>query len=66
MKLFAYDIWDGDKGIIFAENEDQAMVMFKKCYDNDINIDGCCESGDCRVDFICDIPSEPRLQFIFN
>ena len=33
MKIFEYDICDGEKGIIMAENYDQAVELFRKEYD---------------------------------
>ena len=34
MKLYSYDIWDGDKGIIIAKSIEQATEMFRKEYPN--------------------------------
>ena len=34
MRIYEYDIWDGDKGIIFANNMKEAKSLFKADYPN--------------------------------
>lgn len=34
MEIFEFDIWDSDKGIIIAENKQQAIEIFRKQYGN--------------------------------
>lgn len=65
MKVWSYDIWDGDKGIIFAETEEEAKALYESNYDNPI-ADGDYDSGLCQIDYICDVPDEPKIVFMYN
>ncbi len=65
LKVYHYDIWDHDKGLIFAESREQACEIFRKEYDFPI----CPEDVDdydadiCVIDYVCDVTNEPRLVF---
>ena len=65
MKVWAYDIWDGDKGIIFAETEKDAERIFKRNYDNPI-ADVDYDSGDCRIDEIGDYNGGEAIMFLWD
>ena len=65
MKVFGYDIWDGDKGIIFAETKEEAERIYKENYDEPI-ADGDYDSGMCQIDFVCDVPDKSALVFMYN
>ncbi len=40
MQIWAYDIWDGDKGIVLANNGSEACVLIKKKYGEEQLIEG--------------------------
>jgi hypothetical protein len=66
MKIFSYDIWDGDKGIIFAQNEEEAEKKFKDMYpDTEIATDSY-EPGECLIYYICDYNGEEKLVYLYN
>jgi len=55
MNIYEFDIWDGNKGIIFAETEEKAYEIFKRTYpdipvcDKDV---GYYDSGVCSIDYV--------------
>ena len=63
MNMYTFDIWDGDKGIIFAENEKQAIELYKKEYpDYPLAHNGNYDSGIGRIDSkICNVELKPNL-----
>ncbi len=66
MNIYYYDIWDGNKGIIIAKDEDEAIKIFRNneeykdipLYDVDTNE---YDSGICRIDFVCKYDESPVL-----
>lgn len=66
MKIFGYDIWDGDKGIIFAESEGKAKMKFKKEYPDVKIADEDYESGMCSIDEICEYNGGEKLVYLWN
>ena len=71
MKIFEYDICDSDKGIIFAENYEQAVELFKKNYDRvDLENYDASERDTDKYDYggmineLCDYDGKPKLVFI--
>lgn len=78
MKLYEYDIWDGDKGVIFANSEEEAVEIVRKEYsdltldiygynddDDDWDEDDDNEIMTCDIRFLLDeIPTEPSLVFV--
>ena len=65
MKVWSYDIWDGDKGIIFAETEEEAKALYERYYDEPI-ADEDYDSGMCQIDFVCDVPDKPKIVFMYD
>lgn len=62
MNVYYFDIWDSDKGIIFANNEEEARKLFKNGYpDVPLDDEEDYDSGVCRIDYICEIPNRPYL-----
>lgn len=64
MKIYQYDICDGDKGIIFANSEDEATEIFKRNYNNEVTNE--LNPLECIIDYIAECPTEPRLIFMYN
>lgn len=64
MKIYDYDIWDGDKGIILANDYHEAFEMFKKNYPD---IPVCPEEVDEYDTYVCcirtagEVTNEPHL-----
>ena len=65
MKVWGYDIWEGDKGIIFAETKEEAKAIYKQNYNEPI-YDGDYEPDTCQIDYVCDVPEKPSLVFMYN
>lgn len=67
MNIYSYDIWDGNKGLIFAENEEQAIELYKKEYpDYPLAHNGNYDSGIGRIDLeICNIKLKPHLYVMY-
>ena len=71
MKVYQYDICDGDMGIIFAKTHEKAMEIFRynypdadpECYDY-TEIDKDKYSYGASVDYIGDYDGTERLMFI--
>ena len=54
MKLYYYDIWDGDKGVIFAKDMDEAISIYRTKYDFPVafvDIDAF-DSGICNIELV--------------
>ena len=67
MRIYEYDIWDGDKGIIFANNMKEAKSLFKADYPNTKIATSCPESGECIIRRFYDyVPTKPELVFMYN
>lgn len=73
MKIFEYDICDGDKGIIMAESYEQAVELFEKSYEkvdletydsSDIDKEKYEYGG--VISELCDYDGTPQLVFIAN
>ncbi len=66
LKIYHYDIWDHDKGLIFAESREQACEIFKREYDNPIYPEDFdyYDHEVCSIDYVCDVESEPRLVYM--
>lgn len=68
MKIFEYDVWDGDKGIIIANDEDEAVRIFKKEYDLPVvgvDVEDQ-EHGTCVIDEVADLHDHPALYFLHD
>ena len=65
MNVYMYDIWDGDKGIIFANTEEEAKKIYTRNYDEPI-YDGDYDSHTCRIDFVCEVPNKPKIVFMLD
>ena len=65
MKIWSYDIWDGKKGIIFAETEENAKRIYKKNYDAPI-ADGNYDSGMCQIDEIGEYNGGETIMFLWD
>jgi len=65
MKVWSYDIWDGDKGIIFAETKEEAIALYESNYD-ELIVDGDYDSGLCQMEYVCDVPDYPKLYIMYN
>lgn len=70
MKLYSYDIWDGNKGIIIAKDIDQATELFRKEYPdiplwpNDTDE---YDSGVARIDLeMVDLKPKPMIRVIME
>lgn len=68
MKIFEYDIYDGDKGVIIANDEAEAIRIFKNNYENAvINVDGTdYDSGVCSINEVAELEDNPQLYFIHD
>jgi hypothetical protein len=67
MRIYEYDIWDGDKGIIFANNMEEAKSLFKADYPNTKVVDCCPEAGYCIIRQFYDyVPTKPELLFMYD
>ena len=65
MRIFSYDICDGDKGIIFAETEEKAKELFRKDYP-DIEIDDVLESNVCIISEFAEYTGKEELMFMYR
>ena len=65
MKVWCYDIWDGDKGIIFADSEEEAKIIYEKNYDEPV-YDEDYKPDTCQINYLCDVPNEPKLIYMYN
>lgn len=65
MKIWSYDIWDGDKGIIFAKTKKDAKRIFKSNYDNKIS-DTNCDSGICQLEEIGEYNGGEAIMYLYN
>ena len=65
MTVWTYDIWDGDKGIIFAPTEEDAERIFKENYDNEI-VDGDCGPGKCMISKLQEYYGGEDIMFLWN
>ena len=65
MKIFEYDICDGDKGIIIAETEERAFEIFKEEYP-DVNTDEYWEDGGAIINHITNFNGEEKLICTWN
>ena len=67
LRVYSYDIWEGDKGIITANNWVEAVEAFRESYDCPIaEVDGVdYDSGVCQLNWVgvCD---RPKLMFLYN
>lgn len=53
MRIYAYDIWSGDKGIIVAKTYKEAVEEYRECYDAPLDDDGYdYDEGVCRIDYV--------------
>lgn len=68
MKIFGYDIWNGDKGIIIANDEEEAIRIFKKEYDNPVvGVDVEDQLyNTCDIDEVADLKDKPALYFLHD
>lgn len=68
MRLYTYDITEGDKGIIFANSYEEAVELFKNDADySEIEIvEEYGESYTCVICEFADVPTEPKLMFMFD
>ena len=66
MKAYTYDIWEGDKGIIFANSEEEAIKMYEQAYPDNPIYDCDYVSGACSLDYLCEVPNEPWLKYMYN
>lgn len=70
MKVFSYDIFDGDKGIIFAEDYGQAYNKFKAEYGNEYPIypEECDDyvSQTCQINEIGTYGGGTQLMYLYN
>ncbi len=66
LKIYHYDIWEKDKGLIFAESREEACKIFKKEYSNLIYPEETddYDSDICSIDYVCDVLNEPRLVYM--
>ena len=64
-KVYSYDIWDGDKGIIFANSEEEAKQIYERSYDEPI-CDEDYESHTCQIEYVCDVPDESKIVFMYE
>lgn len=66
MKLYTYDITEGDKGIIFANSYEEAVELFKADYPEIEVVEEYGESYTCVISEFADVPTEPKLMFMFD
>lgn len=68
MKIFEYDIYDGDKGIIIANDEAEAIRIFKNNYENAVvSVDVTdYNSGTCSINEVAELENNPQLYFIHD
>lgn len=63
MSIYKYDNWGGDKGIIFAESDEQAKEIYKKNYNRLIYP---YETNDFSekigtINYVCELTTEAQL-----
>jgi len=58
MKVYHFDIWGGDKGIIFAPNRKEANALFKKEYPN---VKFGFDDGKCKIEDLDNVPAYSQL-----
>ena len=63
LKVFGFDVWNAEKGIIFANDREQAIKIFHETYRCKIFPDECDGyiSGTAVVWFIGGVPKKPSL-----
>lgn len=68
MRIYSYDIWDGDKGIILAKSYKEAVEEFKENYEAPIDdIDNMeYDSGVCRIDYVGNVSDKAKLMYMYN
>ena len=69
LRMYAYDIWDGDKGIIFAKNYTNAVELFRENYSEVpiADVEGIdYDSGVCRLEFYAVVPRKEKLMFMYD
>lgn len=67
MTIYEYDVYGGDKGIIFANSEEQATELYKKGYGGLVyGVDTEEDDYDvCTIRTIGEIPDEPTLYVFY-
>lgn len=66
MKIFSYDICEGDKGIIFANNKEEAIRLFKEQYP-DIEVVDCYDDfHTCVITEVGTFSGEPKVMFLYD
>ena len=63
MSIYEYDNWDGDKGIILAESDEQAKELYKANYNrliypDEVNV---YDDGVGMINYVCELTTEPQL-----
>ena len=66
MKIFSYDICEDDKGIIFAETEEQAREIFEEEYPDIEVVDYYDDYHTCVITEVCNYNNEAGLVFLYD
>lgn len=68
LRIYSYDIWDGDKGIILAYDWFEAIKIFRENYEGvpiadieDLDYD----SGVCQMDYV-GLVDKPKSLYLYN
>ena len=61
MKVWSYDIWEGDKGIIFAKTEKAAEIIFGKNYRELVD-----DGGDYQINLIGEYTGGEDIMYLWD
>ena len=66
MKIYTYDVTEGDKGIIFANNYEEAVDLFKENYLDIEVVETYDDFHTCVIEEFDYVPLTPCLKFMYN
>ena len=66
MKIYTYDICDRDKGLIIAENMEQAEELFEQRYPDTPIVDVFGDYDTCVITEVCEYSGKPEIIFLYD
>lgn len=69
MKLFSYDIWDSDKGIILADSEEEAVKIFHDEYEGVPVVGYDCEElapQACDIEEVSEFSKDKKIYYLYD